>query len=298
MISVIQLSIADIERETGISQDVLRVWERRYGFPLPQRNQRGERVYTVEQLDRLCLIKQLLGRGMRPGKLAMLDDHQLKKLTLLPEDADVVPDSVAALMAILINGSNNELLSGLEALLRQQGIMSFLTDVVAPMNRAVGKAWFAGRIGVFEEHQYAEQLRTVLTNAISSMPQGTESPRVLLTTLPGEQHGIGLLMVACVLRHLGAGTVLLGVQTPLNEIVRGVVERNCSIVGISSSEHMSHRVIAAQLVRLRKLLPDTVSLWVGGSGVHSISLLNAKIRLFHDLNQISHEIKQGGNRII
>ena len=60
------LSIAEIERESGISRDTLRVWERRYGFPTPQRNQRGQRRYLIRELDRLRLCKQLLDQGRRP----------------------------------------------------------------------------------------------------------------------------------------------------------------------------------------------------------------------------------------
>lgn len=81
MIENIKLySIGVIERDTGIGRDTLRVWERRYGFPDPVRNAKGERAYPEIQLQRLQRIRRLLGRGMRPGKLLPLSEDALDGL--------------------------------------------------------------------------------------------------------------------------------------------------------------------------------------------------------------------------
>jgi methylmalonyl-CoA mutase cobalamin-binding subunit len=155
------------------------------------------------------------------------------------------------------------------------------------MNHAVGEAWFAGRIGVLDEHHYAEQVRMLLLTALHNLPQTEAPPRALLTTLPGEQHGIGLLMVACILALEGIDVLLLGVQTPLEEIVRGAVEGDCSIVGISCSDYMNRRIVATQLIRLRNLLPETITVWAGGNGVKGISAMTSGIQLFSSLDQIA-----------
>ena len=284
-------SITEIEQETGISRDTLRVWERRYGFPAPLRNQRSERLYTSQQLTRLRLLKQLLDSGMRPGKLVQLDEQQLRQLTSQPDAMVMESAAVETLLDSLTNGPRSALLPSLEALLQQHGLRVFLTDVVAPMNLAVGEAWFTGRIGILDEHHYAEQVRRVLTTALGSLPTGSESLRVLLTTLPGEPHGIGILMVACMLCLEGAQVLLIGVQTPLEEIVRGAVESRCRVVGISCSAHMGRRMIASQLVKLSKMLPHNITIWAGGSGVASLSFLQDRIRLFNDLRQIPEEVQ-------
>lgn len=285
-------SIAEIERETGISRDTLRVWERRYGFPEPQRNQHSERNYCSDQLERLRLIKQLIDSGMRPGKLAGLDLQQLHQITRERHDTTAVPPDVEKLLQIVATGPRYGLLARMEALLQQRGLRDFLIDVLAPMNHAVGEAWFTGRIGVLDEHHYAEQVKMVLLTALRNLPQAPENSRALVTTLPGEQHGIGLLMATCMLALEGIEVLLLGVQTPLEEIVRGAVEGECRIVGISCSEHMSRRVIATQLIRLRKQLPDRVSLWAGGSGIKGIPTMPSGIQLFSSLDQISTALQK------
>lgn len=279
-------TISEIERETGISRDTLRVWERRYRFPLPERNQRSERLYTCEHLERLRLLKQLLDRGMRPGKLMGLAADQLRNLTRGTNEPVVLPDDVESLMGILTNGPHCALLPRMEELLQQYELRSFLTEVVAPMNVAVGDAWFTGRIGILEEHLYAEQIRRLLTRALDDLPRQEGCIRILLTTFPGEAHGIGVLMAACMLGLEGAEVLLLGVQTPLEEIVRGAIENRSNIVGISCSEHLGRRTCTVHLLRLRNLLPESIALWAGGSGVAAIRFLPGDIRLFTDLRQL------------
>lgn len=284
------LTMAEIERETGISRDTLRIWQRRYGFPEPQRNQRSERNYSIDQLERLRLIKQLLDSGMRPGKLARLDLQQLRQITQQQRESAVLSRDIDELLHMMATGPSYGLLTRMEALLQQQGLKDFLNEVVAPMNHAVGEAWFSGSIGVLDEHLYAEQIRMLLTGALRNLPKTEHSPRAFLTTLPGEQHGIGLLMAACILALEGIEVLLLGVQTPLDEIARGTIEADCRIVGISCSEYMNRRTIATQLVRLRKMLPDRVALWAGGSGISKLTAMPSGIRLFTSLEQISSAV--------
>ncbi|NCV31800.1 MAG: MerR family transcriptional regulator, partial [Betaproteobacteria bacterium] len=78
--SGVQLSISAVERDTGLSKDTLRVWERRYGFPEPVRDSLGERLYPVEQVERLRLIRRLMDAGHRPGKIMRMKPDQLQML--------------------------------------------------------------------------------------------------------------------------------------------------------------------------------------------------------------------------
>ena len=73
-------NIAAVERDTGLSKDVLRMWERRYGFPVPDRDDNGERSYPADQVDRLRLIKRLMDQGHRPGKLIATPTTELTAL--------------------------------------------------------------------------------------------------------------------------------------------------------------------------------------------------------------------------
>ncbi|MDD2499333.1 MAG: MerR family transcriptional regulator [Geobacter sp.] len=287
-----QFSISDIERETGIAKDTLRIWERRYGFPLPQRTATGERRYSAEQRERLVVIRQLLDAGLRPGALTGLGTQQLRDLMQQQTPQPDQSTELEQLLTLLRDSSENGLRHELERLLQLHGLGRFLTQIIAPLNHAVGQAWADGQIGVFDEHIYAEQVRLVVSNALLTLQPAPQAPRVLLTTLPGEQHGLGMLMAACMVGLAGAHPLVAGVQTPLDEIVRGAVSGGCSVVGISCSSYQQRRTIASQLVRLRSMLPAEISLWVGGGGSSNLPQMPKGITLFSSLDQISEAITQ------
>src|SRR5207245_9678846 len=74
------LNISAVERETGLSKDVLRMWERRYGFPKPIRDDNAERRYAADQIAKLRSIKRLMDSGLRPGKLMQCSLEELNAL--------------------------------------------------------------------------------------------------------------------------------------------------------------------------------------------------------------------------
>ena len=218
-------SIAAVERDTGLSKDVLRVWERRYGFPTPDRDANGERSYPAEQVERLRLIKRLMDLGHRPGKLLATPVEELAALA--PRRAAKAPVSKPAeredLGELLLLVKRNDAAGYQQAMqqrLARQGLQSFVQDTIAPLARHVGEAWADGRVEVFEEHLFTELTKRLLRQAIAALPNGVRRPRVLLTSVPDEPHMLGLLMVEALLALEGAECIPLGTQMPLLEIGR------------------------------------------------------------------------------
>ena len=117
----------------------------------------------------------------------------------------------------------------------RQGLQRFVLDTVTPLNRAVGDAWMRGDLQVFEEHLYTEQLQIALRAAINAFPRHAGTPRMLLTTFPAEQHGLGLLMVEALLVPEGVQCISLGPQTPLEDIRRAAIAHKAHIVALSFS---------------------------------------------------------------
>jgi len=87
------LTISQVERDTGLSKDTLRIWERRYGFPNPGRDAHGERQYDASQLQRLRLIKRLIDSGKRPGKLVGRPLAELSKLSAEQPPGAIAPNA-------------------------------------------------------------------------------------------------------------------------------------------------------------------------------------------------------------
>ena len=265
-------SIATVERDTGLSKDTLRVWERRYGFPQPLRDSNGERVYPADQLEKLRVIRRLMDSGVRPGKVVAEPLQTLTaRLQALPQRAlratgsgEVSPAATEALRLLKAHQ-----VDALRRLLThsvvQLGLQRFVADVVAPLNEMVGNAWIEGGIQIFEEHLYAEQIQQLLRQTIGSLAPGEQGPRILLTTLPGEQHKLGLLMAEACLAAEGAQCLSLGVETPALDIAQAARAHQVDIVGLSFSTTVPTGVARDGLADLRKRLDRKVALWAGGS---------------------------------
>jgi methylmalonyl-CoA mutase cobalamin-binding subunit len=268
------LSIAAVERDTRLSKDTLRVWERRYGFPSPLRDGVGERAYTLEQVEKLRVVKRLLDVGHRPGRIVPMPMAQLQLLAEQTVDqaqrgaeAALGSADLLAHLALIRAHDGPALRKELMRLLARHGVLRFVTDVLGPLGVAVGDAWIRGQMEIFEEHAYTETVQVVLRAALAAIPQNEspDAPRVLLTTLPGEQHGLGLLMVEALLALEGCRCVSLGVQTPVWDIALAARAYRSDIVALSFTACISPNQIIDGLAELRSKLPAEVRLWAGGS---------------------------------
>ena len=261
-------TIGAVERDTGLAKDTLRVWERRYGFPRPERDANGERLYPAVQVERLRLIKRLMDQGFRPGKLVMADDTELAALGAPPLHAQATAGDGVLHEIIALTRANDvaSLRSALTQTMHRQGLQRFVLETVPLLNTAIGDAWMRGEVQVFEEHLYTEQLQSLLRQAIHALPPGAGRPRVVLTTVPEEQHVLGILMSECLLTLEGAACISLGTQTPLVDIARAAIAHEADIVALSFSSAFASRQVGPLLEQLRTLLPTTIALWAGGGG--------------------------------
>jgi len=264
------LPIAAVERDTGLSKDTLRVWERRYGFPQPVRDAFDERLYPPEQVERLRLVARLLGAGQRPGRVVPLPLADLQQLLLASAPVHTDTPASPELQAILALVRGHEVMAlrrTLNQAVLRLGLGHFMTGLLAPLNVLVGEAWVRGEIQVFEEHMYTESVTAVLRSALgstASMPRPGR-PRVLLATFPQESHVLGLLMAEIALVLEGCECVSLGAQTPVAEIVRAAQANRAQVVGLSFSPSFNAQLLLRGLQDLRSRLPADVEIWAGGS---------------------------------
>jgi MerR family transcriptional regulator, light-induced transcriptional regulator len=278
-------NISAVERETGLSKDVLRMWERRYGFPKPARDDNGERQYAVAETAKLRAIKRLMDIGVRPGKIIGLALDELNALanTRAPLRMEPAPAMERDVLAMLKMHDAIALQNMLAQWLMRHGLQRFVTETLAPLNRLVGEAWMRGELHVFEEHLYTEQVQGSLRTAINTFPRQVGHPRVLLTTLPNEQHGLGLLMVEALLVPEGAQCVSLGPQTPLDDVRRAAAAHAIDIVALSFSAAFPVRQATDSLARLRRHLPPPVALWAGGDMTRRVRKTLPGVVLLPDL---------------
>ena len=264
-------AISAVERETGLSKDTLRMWERRYGFPSPLRDANGERLYPAEQVHKLRLISRLLDRGLRPRQLV---GEALEQLIARAEAAEAKSAESAPVLESALFETTLRLLRAydeaglrvhLSAALQRLGLQRFVIEFVAPMNRWVGDAWSRGQIAISQEHLYTEQMEHQLRQGLGAVYPGTHRPSVMLTTLPGEEHQLGLLMAHACLAVEGVRCVSLEIQTPAWDIAEAARQHGADVVGLSFSEALRPKHALEMLQDLRARLPASVEIWAGGA---------------------------------
>jgi DNA-binding transcriptional MerR regulator/methylmalonyl-CoA mutase cobalamin-binding subunit len=272
----ITVSIAAVERDTGLSKDTLRVWERRYGFPQPGRDAFGERIYPLDQVDKLRVIKRLMDQGHRPGKIIGFPVEHLQQLaestTAAParavENSDQFED-LQGFIDLVKQHKVEELRRQLSQSLLRVGLSRFVIEIVAPLNEMVGDAWTRGYFEIFEEHLYTESIQVILRNAINTIPSPGNAhagrPRILLTTFPQEPHGLGVLMAEALFALEGSSCISLGVQTPIWDIVLASTAQQVDIVALSFSSSLNANHVLDGLAELRTKLPPAIEIWAGGS---------------------------------
>ena len=274
------IGIGAIAQEIGLTKDTLRVWERRYGFPQPMRSSGGERLYPQEQVSKLRLVKRLLDAGHRPSKVLA---QPIDVLQHLAESSGVGQDAPDAeldhLISLLRASAYEEFRFGLLKRATRDGLERFVLDVAAPLAARVGNAWAAGTLQVYHEHLFSEAIQTTLRTLMRPLSDALRGrggrPRVLLTTLSGEGHGLGILMAEAMFLLAECDCIQLGLQTPLHDIVDAVEAHKVDIVALSFTAVLPVQAVGNGLNDLRNLLPPQVRIWVGGSSP-------ALRRKFHD----------------
>ncbi len=264
------MSIAAVERETGLGKDTLRAWERRYGFPTPARDAFGERAYATAQVEKLRIVKRLMDAGHRPGQLMPMPTDALHRLSAgapRPADNAAGMPGLLALLALLREHEIGRLRGQLRQAVVRLGLSAFVTEVVAPLNTLVGDAWMRGQLDIFQEHSYTEIAQAILRSGIHSLPEARapQRPRVLLSTLPGEPHGLGLLMAEALFAAEGGHCFSLGVQTPVWDLVLAAEAYGVDLVALSFTGCMNPNRVIEGLAELRSKLPAAVEVWAGGS---------------------------------
>lgn len=261
--------IGEVARLTGLSVDTLRVWERRYGFPSPSRARSGVRLFREDDVSRLLLIQRALLRGFRPGEVVAKGADELGRLleaapeTSTPAQRTVSP-RVAALLDDVTHYRFGSLRDGLAEGARTLGAGSFVREVAGPLLQEVGEAWACGAMEVRQEHLSSEELSLRLRVLLADIPLEPEAPSVLLATLSGERHGLGIEMAAVDLASRGVTPRLLGTDTPPRQIVEAALALGVDAVGISLPTGTDARAAAPALRWISEWLPDSIALWFGG----------------------------------
>jgi DNA-binding transcriptional MerR regulator/methylmalonyl-CoA mutase cobalamin-binding subunit len=272
--------IAVVAERTGLSQDVLRVWERRYRAVAPSRTAGGERLYSDADIERLRLLDAAVNGGRRIGRVVELSTTDLARLVDEDRAADaarafhtVAPASDVDRVAVDEALERVRALDarGLDDLLRRNaalvGVPALLERTVTPLLRQIGEQWHQGRLSIAEEHMASAVIEAFVLGAMRAMAVSASAPQLLVATPPRSRHVLGAALVAAAAAADGWRVVFLGGDVPAAEISRAAIATGARAVAVSVVYADDDASVLTELRQLREALPAHVALVAGGQAV-------------------------------
>ncbi|HEV2148921.1 MAG TPA: cobalamin-dependent protein [Longimicrobiaceae bacterium] len=258
---------------TGLSLDVLRMWERRYGAVSPERAEDGQRLYSDADVERLRLLRRALEGGRSIGRVARLGTEELAEL-VREDDAARVETAVPAAPGVrahlerALEAVREMDASRLEAGLRRAVVTlsaaDFVDEVAAPLLAAIGEGWRTGTLGVAHEHAASAVLRRVLGFMMEAVEAPASAPGMVVASPAGQVHEFGALLAAASATAEGWRVTYLGADLPAEEIAAAVRQRRAVKLALSLVFPADDPRIAEELRRIRAALPPGVDVIVGG----------------------------------
>ena len=272
------ISIGELARLTGITTHTLRVWEKRYGTPHSQRLPSGHRRYPKEDVPRLRAIAKALESGYRASKVVSGTLEELQALMGLRSFTDTNPTSteeaesssnemlVERWVMEIHEYDDDALLQGFHQQWNRVGPLRFVADCAVPFIKRVGTGWESGELTVANEHFATECLSSFLTGKWRQLNSKKQSWTMLMATLPGETHNLGLLMAAVVASLSNAKITYLGLDTPLEDVIATANKHNPALLCISISKGAKTLDPEDSLLKIRKGLNKKIKIVSGGKG--------------------------------
>lgn len=278
-------SIKVVSRKTGLSPHLIRVWEKRYSTTQPQRNDVNRRLYSIEDIERLRLLKCATDSGHSIGDIAHLPTDRLAQLvaddpagapppattrhlvheasvttTPVPNPAEWMERAYLAVQEM----DSVALEAVLDAASVQLGQLRLLSEVIVPLVSRIGEAWRMGQLKVAHEHVASAAIRTFLGHVARPISVHPSAPVLVTTTPAGQLHELGAVLVAAAATHDGWRVVHAGASMPSEEIVSVVQAHRARAVALSIVHPEDDPHLEEELRRLRRLLPSAVAILVGG----------------------------------
>ena len=274
-------TIKEAASRAGVSVEVLRAWERRYGIVRPERTPSGYRLYDDATIDRLRAMRSLIDSGWSASQAAHQIETNGVPASPAPTQARPYDISAAELSAAFVAAAaaldEGRVEAVLDELFAAGSFERVIDERVMPALRALGEAWAAGSVSVAAEHAASHATLRRLSAAFEAASRLDVEYPVLVGLPPGSRHELGALAFATAARRRGIGVVYLGADVPETSWIDAaqVTGARGVVVGIPTLDDGATALGVAEAVGdLRGVLVAA-----GGAGVAHADLPASVLRL-------------------
>lgn len=257
------LRIGELSRRLGVSDHVLRAWERRYGLLRPVRSAGGFRLYSDADLRRVRRMQEHLAHGLSAAEAARtaIDEEQDTRSVADSADGryrDALAEAAQVLSAALDRFDEPAAQTVLDRLLSTLTVETVVRDVLLPYLHQLGERWQRGAVSVAQEHFASNVIRGRLVGLGREWGFG-HGPRSLLACVPGELHDIALLAFGVVLHRNGWRIGYLGADTPLDDLVRTAAAALPDLVVVTATTPELFDGLTEDLKQLARTAPLAIA---------------------------------------
>jgi DNA-binding transcriptional MerR regulator len=253
------LRIGELAKRTGVSPELLRAWEQRYGLLQPTRTPGGFRLYSTGDEARVQRMQSLVSGGLAAAQAARLvlsggePEPRTDSGSAAPLE-DAAGDLAASLDRLDEQAAN----SALDRLFATYTVETVLQEVILPYLHSLGGRWEAGEVSVAQEHFASNLLRGRLLGLAQGWGQG-QGPLAILACVPGEHHELGLLVFGVALRRRGWRITYLGTDSPISavaDIARSLAPTVVVLLSMNPDNLLDH---ARQIEQLAQQVPVMIA---------------------------------------
>jgi DNA-binding transcriptional MerR regulator len=233
------MRIGELSRRTGVSPEVLRAWEQRYGLLHPSRSQGGFRLYSSEDEMRVRRTTALIGEGLSAAEAARVAASQpVRDDVRAPAGTGVLAEELRQALDAFDSTAAH---LALDRLFSTFSVGFVITEVLIPYLRDLGERWAAGRATVAQEHFASNLLRARMLTLAGDWGAGGPSSAVL-ACLPGEAHDLSLVLFGLLLAPHGWRVTFLGADTPVDSLEASVRALRPTVLVLATvDEGLFHR---------------------------------------------------------
>jgi len=266
--------IKAVSQATGLTVETLRAWERRYELVRPSRDASGRRLYSATDVARLRLLRSATELGHTIGRLAPLNDADLERLLAEARARSGTSGRGRSYIERALEAALNsdpvgveEVLSSAVALLAPNEVVN---TVLVPLAREVGERWHRGELSIAQEHMVTDIVRRLVITQTHCFARSDDGPSLVLATLTGEPHELGLLMCGWIAATRRLRTHFLGTNLPGREVARFARDVEASAVLVSLVLPDNLGTALPELRELSAELGGRIELWTGGGVAYEV----------------------------
>ena len=298
----IKYPIKAVSDLTGLTEHVIRAWEKRYNLVIPDRTETNRRLYSKDDVEKLSLLSKASKSGYSIGVISNYSLEQLNQLfgekepyikkeeiTATDTTIDNVIENCISFVKILDKKAFEHELYSAQIKFSQPILIE---KIITPLIERIGDLWKSGEIRIMHEHISTTIIRKFLTQIIDANLVDTNAPKIIIATPKGQLHELGALIVGVVASSDGWDVTYIGPDLPGEEIAAAIEKINPKVVALSIVYPSDDVLLDKEMLKISRLISSDTIVLAGGRSVLSYEniLRKMNVKIISDLNEFRDQL--------